>query len=236
MKTSRTLLVPVILSFAMASAQQAVVTESDRYFELASNTLNEPCLTYNGVSYAAKFVLDDRGEDGHYWALISGAELLAIPENCETVKQSVLTNDPSIDFVSYDMENLTIAEGEVDTGLRYDIGSRADTSRFDLGFSLDSIRERREEERVIVSGAGSASFSGPSSFPFELGEQANQWIGVDKSFSGTLNYDAQANMFTVTFDSSNAAGDYTLTVIFNTLGRSSSLGLVLVYPIEFHII
>lgn len=152
-------LIPTILLSTISSAQESIVTEFDRYFDLSSNTLNEPCLIYNDVSYKAQFVLDDKGEDGLYWPLLSGEEVIDIPDNCESVMQSVFTTDPTIPFVSYNIENLIIVEGDSDTGLRYDIGSRAD------------------------------------------------------------------------------AGDYTLTVIFNNnFSSSNSIGLLLVYPIEFQVI
>ncbi|MFT7214912.1 MAG: hypothetical protein ACI9XK_005184 [Granulosicoccus sp.] len=91
-------------------------------------------------------------------------------------------------------------------------------------------------ERVIVTGAASFSFLGPGSFPFEMSEGTDQRIGVEKSYSGTLNYSTETNNFTVTVDSSNEAGDYSLTVIFTDIALANSVGLVLFYPIEFHVI
>lgn len=229
-------LIPIIFLSTVASAQESTFTEFDRYLDISSYTLNEPCLIYNDISYKAQFVLEDRGQDYLYWTLFSGEEIVDAPDNCESVMASVFTDDPSISFVSYDIENLIIVDGDSDTGLRYDVGSRADSSRFDLGFGFDWIRERRVEESVILTGAGSVSFPGPSSFPFEVQTGTDQWIGVSKSFSGTLDYNAETNMFTVTLDSSNEAGDYTLTVRFDGFGSSNSVGLLLIYPIEFHVI
>tara|TARA_R110002073_G_scaffold227972_1_gene388794 strand:- start:2621 stop:3331 length:711 start_codon:yes stop_codon:yes gene_type:complete len=236
MNATSALIVPLILFTAVVSAQQAGLTDSDRYLDISNNILHEPCLTYAGVSYKAQLILDNRNENDLYWAILGGAEVFDLPDNCVSVVPSVLTNDPTIPYMSYNIENLIISEAGIDTGLRYDVHSRADASRLDLGFSFDSIRERRVEEGVTLTGAGSVSFSGPDSFPFELSEQTFQQLAVLKTFSGTLGYDAQSNIFTVTFDSSNVAGDYTLTVRFNQFGGPDSVGLILVYPIEFHII
>ncbi len=236
MTLARVLVAPVILVSALAAAQQTVLTGSDRYLDISNNILNEPCLSYDGVSYEAQLVLDNRGEDGLHWAVIGGEQISDLPDICVSVMQSVLSIDPSIPFISYDIEDLIIAEAGIDTGLRYYVQSRADASMLALGFGFDSIRERRVGETVILTGAGSVSFAGPDSFPFEVSEEIFQQLAVSKTFSGTLGYNAQTNMFAVSFDSSNAAGDYTLTVSSNRFGGASSIGLVLVYPIEFHII
>ena len=236
MNVTSALIVPLILFNAVVSAQEAALTYSDRYLDISNNILNEPCLTYGGVSYKTQLILDNRNENGFYWVILGGEEVFDLPDNCVSVVPSVLTNDPSIPYISYNIENLIIFEAGIDTGLRYDVQSRADVSRLDFGFSFDSIRERRVEEGVTLTGAGSVSFSGPDLFPFEVSEQTFQQLAVLKTFSGTLGYNAQTNIFTATFDSSNAAGDYTLTVRFNQFGGPGSVGLVLVYPIEFHII
>lgn len=230
MKTSLVLL--TTFSIAIASAQQVEVTNSDRYFELSTFTLNEPCLIYNDVSYKAQFVLDDRAEDGLYWSVIRGEEIAEIPDDCELVLPSVLTTDPTIPFISYNIENVIIADGNVDTGLRYSIASRADANHLELGFSFDWMRELREAESISLNGAGIHSFSGPSSFPFESERVAIFSFLTSHSFSGSFSYDIDANIFTVELDSTNESGSYELTVVFGDISRGLS-GLQVVYPIEF---
>ncbi|PCJ27500.1 MAG: hypothetical protein COA96_03095 [SAR86 cluster bacterium] len=225
----------LMLPFAIASAQESALTESDRYFDISSFTLYEPCLTFESVSYKARFMLDDRGEEGLYWVVINGEEISKIPDDCEAVHPSVFTSDPTIPFVSYNLENLIIADGNTDTGLRYDIASRADNTRFDLGFSFDYVRELRKGESIFVSGTGAMSFPGPNSFPFEWHGGAFQSVTTNYTFDGSLEYNVETNTFIVSFDSTNEAGDYTLTVIFRDLA-SNQFELLVVYPIEFHVI
>ena len=230
MKASLVLL--AMFSTAIASAQQVEVTDSDRYFELSTLTLNEPCLTYNDVSYRAQFVLDDRAEDGLYWSVVGGEEISEVPDFCELVMPSVFTTDPTIPFISYNIENVIIADGNVDTGLRYSIASRADANHLELGFSFDWIRELREAESVRLNGAGSHSFSGPSSFPFERERVAIYSFLTSHSFSGSFDYDTDTNIFTVELDSTNESGSYQLTVVFRDFARGI-FELQVVYPIEF---
>lgn len=178
--------------------------------------------------------MDDRGEDGLYWYLLSGEEVIDIPDNCVSVMQSAFTSDPTIPSVDYNIKNLIVAEGDIDTGLRYDIWSGADSSRFDMGFKFDRVRERRVEESISLVGVGSVSFSGPSSFPSEF--QAGTYYSTAGSYRfRDIHYDFETNMFTATFDSRSEAGDYILGWSFRTFINSYSFELLLFYTIEFQV-
>ena len=231
MKAALTILALILLPVTVSSAQQAVVRDSDRFFDLATYILNEPCLIYDEIPYAAQFLLDDRAELGFYWSLIGGEEIVEPADGCESLLPGVLTNSPDILSLDYTINQLIISDGNIDTSLRYEIASHADVNQLDSGFSFDRIRELREGEIVIVSGNGAVSFPGPTSIPFEWGA----WIGTSYSFSGSFSYDGNGNTFTVELDGSNEAGTYPLTVIFRE-PPPGLLELKIVYPIEFHVI
>lgn len=119
---------------------QVEITDNQRYLDLSTLTLNEPCLEFNGTQFMGQFVLDQSG--GYTWKILSGEELTETRTGC-----TILTAGSGENDVFFNLSNLVIADGNTDTGQRYDIDSVADATRLDLGFAVTN---------AVASAPGSA--------------------------------------------------------------------------------
>lgn len=130
--TIRTASIFALCALAMSAAHaQVEITETQRYIDANTFVLNEPCLEFNGTKYKGQFLLDQSA--GLTWKLLNGEELTEERNGCISVEAGDQPNE-----VRYNIGNLVVADGNMDTGQRYDALSTADATRLDLGFAISN--------------------------------------------------------------------------------------------------
>jgi hypothetical protein len=127
----------------MATAQ-VEINETQRYIDANTFVLNEPCIEFNGAQFKAQFFLDQ--SNGISWKILSAEQLTEPSSNCSMVRLGDAPNE-----VKYDLSYLIVADGNSDTGQRFDVKSTADATRLDLGFSIVKVDASAAPSLVFAS-------------------------------------------------------------------------------------
>lgn len=110
---------------------QVEINEFERYIDANTLVLNEPCIELNGKQFKGQFMLDQ--SDGLKLNLLSGEELTAPRNGCIQIVTGSTANE-----IKYDVSNLVVADGNMDTGQRYDIQSTGDATQLEQGFNIST--------------------------------------------------------------------------------------------------
>lgn len=206
------------ISLLSASAlAQVEIADTHRYLDLATYTLNEPCLEYSGVQYQAELVLEFRNGN-YYLVILSAAEISDILENCIPLTTSI-----SGTTAFYNIDDLIIADGNADTGARYDLRSAILFDDLSGGFEITKLIELREYGSILeITGDTVVTIDGPTELPFVYDGSSDIWLGLSKDFEGSIEYDFSANKLHIQVSNTNSTGSYQFSVRYN----APSLGLI----------
>ncbi|GIT23106.1 MAG: hypothetical protein CM1200mP40_27880 [Gammaproteobacteria bacterium] len=122
------------LSFNMAMAKDGLDI-SVRKFDIHTLVLSEPCLEIEGERFSFEFVLDSDVNETVFRALEHGSQILD-GSDCISLRQS--NTDPT--YFYYHIPNLVVFDGNLDTGLRYDVDSVFETKNLQNSFVVTDAR------------------------------------------------------------------------------------------------
>ena len=117
-------------------------------FDLNTLVLSEPCLEIEGERYSFEFLLDLNHSETVFRVLERNTEIV---DNSEC---SILTPSSEYpDYFDYNIANLVIAEGNLDTGLRYDIDSKFESKSLLSNFVVTGayIAKQRLDSNFFVT-------------------------------------------------------------------------------------
>ena len=110
---------------------QVEINELQRYIDANTLVLNEPCIESGGKLYKGQFSLDQSA--GLKLNLLSAEELTETRAGCIQILAGSTASE-----IKYDITNLVVADGNMDTGQRYDIQSTADATKLEEGFTIST--------------------------------------------------------------------------------------------------
>lgn len=122
------------------SDAQSISGPGLRYFETASNVLNEPCVAYSGEHYAAAFNLQISGSD--YSFILNKAERLSSTSSVNALPRNSRIKDCSsiiIDWwgtTRYQIFNLSLYDGQLDLQRELNVRSAANPDELEKGFTI----------------------------------------------------------------------------------------------------
>lgn len=132
MKIKKTaLLFSTYTLFAYPAFAQVEINELERYIDVNTLVLNEPCIESGGKQFKGQFLLDQ--SNGLKLNLLSGEELTETRKGCTQAVAGSTGNE-----IRYDISNLVVADGNMDTGQRFDIQSTGDATQLQQGFNITS--------------------------------------------------------------------------------------------------
>ena len=108
---------------------QVEINDLERYIDANTLVLNEPCIEFSGKQFKGQFLLDQA--DGLKLNLLSGEELTETRKGCVQIAAGSTATE-----IRYDISNLVVADGNMDTGQRYDIQSTGDATQLEQGFNI----------------------------------------------------------------------------------------------------
>ena len=77
----RTTTLAIALLISTSIAAQVEFVDTQRYLDLSTFTLNEPCIESNGTQFMGQFVLEENG-GSYVWKILSGKELTETRTGC----------------------------------------------------------------------------------------------------------------------------------------------------------
>ena len=108
---------------------------SVRKFDMHTLVLSEPCLEIEGERFSFEFVLDSDVNETVFRAFEHSSQIVD-RSDCVLLRQS--NTDPN--YFYYHIPNLVVFDGNLDTGLRYDVDSVFETKNLQNSFVVTDAR------------------------------------------------------------------------------------------------
>ena len=108
---------------------------SVRKFDMHTLVLSEPCLEIEGERFSFEFVLDSDVNETVFRAFGQSSQIVD-RSDCVLLRQS--NTDPN--YFYYHIPNLVVFDGNLDTGLRYDVDSVFETKNLQSSFVVTDAR------------------------------------------------------------------------------------------------
>ncbi|MDG1952013.1 MAG: hypothetical protein P8J52_05380 [Gammaproteobacteria bacterium] len=133
------LLIPIVF-FSSTLIAQRVIPGETRYLDLATNSINDRCLSYGGNDYQVGFELQNTL--GVFSLYVTSATQLNSLDTIPPLSSNYNFKDCSLlsvdwqNKVYYNIYDLTIVEGAIDKQTPYDIRATADLTNLSQGFEV----------------------------------------------------------------------------------------------------
>ena len=133
------LLIPIVF-FSSTLIAQRVIPGETRYLDLATNSINDRCLSYGGNDYQVGFELQNTL--GVFSLYVTSATQLNSLDTIPALSSNYNFKDCSLlsvdwqNKVYYNIYDLTIVEGAIDKQTPYDIRATADLTNLSQGFEV----------------------------------------------------------------------------------------------------
>lgn len=119
-----------------------------RKYDTNTYVLSEPCLEVEGERYSFEFVLDSSHGETAFRVLEQSAQVL---EGSECSYLTPFSDNPN--YFHYKITSLVVADGNLDTGLRYDLDTRFESKSLKSNFVVTgaTISEQRLDSNLFVT-------------------------------------------------------------------------------------